>query len=314
MATKQPGDHTYTECYVAFLDLMGVRKLAAKAAEDSALCGSIVLALKETKNTSSFVHGTRNIETGGMKEWSLQVQAFSDCVVLFIPTETEMLPWLLASVRRLHDRLLRLNVPLRGGITVGEMHWDTAWDKGNVSEAKESAPVAFGPGLVAAYDLEDDAAVYPRILISSALYDHVYEQAKLKNKVFPLANSGKLLDFFRQDADGLYHLDVLHADVNRKDVIRQTKTIDEQGRHVLHNEFDKTTYAEWLEIVRQFVEDGCAAVEGEKLKAKYMWLANYYNEKAKDQQGGKLIHWFENLIPKGTIKGTFKQKSAGDGN
>ena len=107
---------------------------------------------------------------------------------------------------------------------------------------------------------------------------------------------------------------MLHADVNRKDVIRQTETIDEQGRHVLHNEFDKTTYAEWLEIVRQFIEDGCAAVKGEKLEAKYMWLANYYNDKAKDQQGGKLIHWFENLIPEGAIKGTFKQKSPGDGN
>ncbi|KKK87485.1 hypothetical protein LCGC14_2752790, partial [marine sediment metagenome] len=177
-------DRPLTECYVAYLDLMGVRKLAEKAAEDSALCESIISALKETKNTSSFVHETRDIETGETSKSSLQVQAFSDCVVLFIPTETKMLPWLLASVRRLHDRLLRLTVPVRGGITVGAMHWDTAWDKENGSEAKESAPVAFGPGLVAAYDLEDDTAVYPRILISSALYDHVDERTKLKNKVF----------------------------------------------------------------------------------------------------------------------------------
>ena len=184
-----------TECYVAFLDLLGVRKLADKAAKNSTLCEGIVSALKETKNTSSFIHGTRNIETGELKEWSLQVQAFSDCVVLFIPTETEMLPWLLASVRRLHDRLLRLNVPVRGGITVGAMHWDMAWDKETGGNTTDSAPVAFGPGLVAAYDLEDDAAIYPRILISSGLYDHVDEQTKLKNKVFPLADSGKLLDY-----------------------------------------------------------------------------------------------------------------------
>lgn len=301
-------DRPLTECYVAYLDLMGVRKLAEKAAEDSALCESIISALKETKNTSSFVHETRDIETGETSKSSLQVQAFSDCVVLFIPTETKMLPWLLASVRRLHDRLLRLTVPVRGGITVGAMHWDTAWDKENGSEAKESAPVAFGPGLVAAYDLEDDTAVYPRILISSALYDHVDERTKLKNKVFPLATSGKLLDLFRQDADGLYHLDVLHANVNRRDVIRQTKTIDDQGRPAIRNEFDETTYTEWLEVVRQFIEDGRASVSGEKLEAKYMWLANYYNEKAKDQ-GGRLISRFRKLIPKGAVTLTIKEKS-----
>jgi len=299
-----------TECYVAFLDLMGVRQLTKKAA----VCESIISALKETKNVSSFNHGTRNLETGEQKEWSLQVQAFSDSVVLFIPVETKMLSWLLASVRRLHDRLLRLNVPLRGGITVGAMHWDMAWNEENESKETYSAPVAFGPGLVAAYDLEDDTAVYPRILISSALYDHVDEQTKLKNKVFSMADSGNLLDFFRQDTDGLYHLDVLHADVNRKDVISQEKFTDGEGKPGIRNIFDETTYAEWLKIVRDFIVKGRDAVSGEKLVAKYMWLANYYNEKAKDQQGSKLIHWFENLVSEGAIKGTFKQQSPGNGN
>lgn len=306
MEVKRP----MTECYVAFLDLMGVRTLATKAAGDSAVCGSIVSALKETKNTSSFVRETRDIASGSTRKWSLQVQAFSDCVVMFIPTESKMLPWLLASIRRLHDRLLRLNVPVRGGITIGEMYWDTAWDQEVASEAENSTPVAFGPGLVAAYDLENDTSVYPRILISTALYDYVDQHHKT-GSIFPLGN-GRLLNFFRQDADGLYHFDVLHAEMNRKDVIKQTKSTDGEGRHVMLNEFDETPYPDYLEIVRQFVESGRAAVSGEKLEAKYekleakyMWLGTYCNEKAKGANG-KLIHWFEDLVPEGAIKMTVK--------
>lgn len=304
-------DRPLTECYVAFLDLMGVRKLTEKAAKDSALCKNIVSALKETKDTSSFSHESQNRKTGETRKWSLQVQAFSDCVVLFIPTETKMLPWILASVRRLHDRLLRLNVPVRGGITVGEMHWDAVWNKEFDGESEKSTPVAFGPGLVSAHNLENVTAVYPRILISFTLYDHVEKHLRIAN-TFPLG-SGKLLDFFRQDADGLYHFDVLHANVNRRDVIRQDKFTNEEGKHVVQNISDETSYADWLEIVRKFIEDGHDNACGEKLKAKYMWLANYYNEKAKDQ-GGRLIRWFENLVPRGATTLTIKQKKPCDGN
>lgn len=302
-------ERSMVECYVAFLDLMGVRKLAAKAVQDPVLCENIVSALKEAKSMSSFVHGTRDIETGDTNKWSLQVQAFSDCVVLFIPTETKMLSWLLASVRRLHDRLVRLNVPVRGGITLGDMHWDAAWDKENEGETEKTAPVAFGPGLISAYDLEDGTAVYPRILISEALYAHLDERKKKpKDKAFPLAMSGQLTEFIRQDFDGLRHLDVLHKGIKRQDVIGPERFTDEDGKHLVQNTRDKTTYAEWLEIVRKFIETGRAAVSGEKIEAKYMWLANYYNEKAKPE-GGKLIRWFENLVPDGAIKLTEIQKS-----
>lgn len=225
-----------------------------------------------------------------------------------------MLPWLLASIRRLHDRLIRLNVPIRGGVTIGGMHWDNDWSKESFADSSSSekdasspsAPVAFGDGLIAAYELENATAVYPRILISKSLYAHI-EQPKLNNKVFPLATSGRLTKFIRQDFDGLWHLDVLHEKINRRDVIRQERFPDEEGKHVVQNVFDETTYTEWLKVVRQFIWDGRADVSGEKLEAKYMWLANYYNEKAKDQ-GGELIRWFENLVPKGAVQLTIKEK------
>ena len=112
--------------------------------------------------------------------------------------------------------------------------------------------------------------------------------------IFPLG-SGRLLDFFRQDSDGLYHIDVLHAELNRKDVIKQTKSIDGEGRHVVHNEFDETPYPEYLEIVRQFIECGRKSVNSEELEAKYMWLGNYYNEKVK-KSGAELRPFLEDAF------------------
>jgi hypothetical protein len=297
-----------TDCYVAFLDLMGVRSLASKAAGNAALCNSIVSALEETKRTSTFVHETVDTKTQVEKRWSLQVQAFSDCVVLFIPTSTEMLAWLLASIRRLHDRLLRLSVPLRGGVTIGKMHWDDRWDKDSKDaqddEAK-STPIAFGPGLVAAYDLENSTAVYPRILVSSVLYDHVEDHLQTKSP-FPLGK-GKLLDYFRQDFDGLYHLDVLHNAIDRRDVVEVIRDV-ERGQEGLRYVRDETPYPEWLKEVRRFIVNGNEAVSGERLKAKYQWVGKYYNEKAKKTEGAQLIRWFEDVVPDGAIKLTVRER------
>ncbi len=297
----------YTECYVAFLDLLGVRNLVKRAGEDHALYEALVAALAETKNTSTFWGEERNVQTNETKAWRLQVQAFSDCVVLFIPTESNMLPWLLTSVRRLWDRLIRLGVCLRGAVTIGGMHWDTRWNIAEQRNPKDNptadteavTPIALGPGLVESYKLEDDCAVYPRILISNALLDHV-EKMESRRKLFPLGTlpATELSDFFRQDFDGLWHLDVLHPAVSRRDVLRQTDETDEQGKRVRRNHFDETTREEWLQQVRAFIDKNLAECKDEKLLAKYQWLARYYNNTPGISNQFRI---FKDVLPPGTI-------------
>lgn len=282
-----------TDCYVAFLDLMGVTNLVKVAAQDPVLCARVVSALKATRNTSTFRAERRDLETGEERYWSLQVQAVSDCVVLFIPVESGMLSWLLSSVRRLHDQLLRLNVPVRGGITIGPMHWESEWSERRDTDGGASpTPVAFGPGLVAAYHLENGTAVYPRILIASSLHEHVHAN-RHSLKSFPLG-PGKLPDYLRQDFDGLYHFDVLHPEIDHKDVIGTERGI-ENGAAFIRHERDKTSYTDWLQIVRQFIVDGQKNASGEKLEAKYMWLARYFNEKSRQTPGVPPIRWFEDV-------------------
>ena len=315
-------ENTFIECYVAFLDILGVRALVKRSQSEPELYENIVAALAEAKNLSVFRRDHRNVATGELASWSLQVQAFSDCVVLFIPTESQMLSWMLASIRRLHDRMIRLGVCLRGAITLGGMHWTSEWSRegdteavgrGHVPDTAVLAPIAFGPGLVAAYELENGCAVYPRILVANDLYDHIEKLVAGKARAFPLATNGKLLDFLRQDFDGLWHLDLLHRDILRRDVIRQIQDTDEQGRAVVRNEFDETTYEERLTEFGRLVAHNLNQCPNEPILAKYLWCARYYNEKARAAEL-KAIPLFRDELPEGAIPLTIassRQKAIG---
>lgn len=299
---------TFTECYVAFIDILGMKSLVANSGKDPELYQRLLAALLEAKTVSPFWREHRDISTGDVQRWSLQVQAFSDCLVLFIPTKSQMLSWLLASVRRFHDRMVGLEVCLRGAIVIGGMHWEAHWSIVGDGAPRDSAendiavetPVAFGPGLVAAYELESGCAVYPRILVSNNLYDHIVKLGPNKGRASPLAGTGNLSDFVRQDFDGLWHLDLLHQDIDRKDVLRQVKETDEQGRTVVRNEFDETTYKDRLSAVGSFVVKQLHADAKEAILAKYQWLARYYNEKAKEV-GLRSIPIFKDALPKNAI-------------
>jgi len=287
-------DSNYEECYIAFLDLMGMQQLVKDCETDKTRYEKVIDALQETSNTSTVEISHRNISTNETKNWKLQVQAFSDCVVLFIPTESQALSWIMTSIRRLHDKLIRLEIPVRGSITIGGMHWDETWGDTN-KEVVMRTPVAFGPGLVDAYLLESGAAVYPRILISNKLFEHIRDT---KLKPFPFA-SLPLKDFCRQDMDGLFHLDVLHENIMRKDVVEQVSEKNEQGQVIVKSVFDETTYEEWLNQVRSFIWEQLQHVMGEKIRSKYLWLARYHNATVLRSKKGERIPIFKDEVPEG---------------
>ncbi|WP_428305452.1 hypothetical protein [Lacipirellula sp.] len=307
-------DHTsdFTACYVAFVDIMGMKSLVKACETKPEVLQNLISALNEAKNLSPFYGEAKDFASGEELSWQLQVHAFSDSICLFIPVQSRLLSWLLASVRRLHDRLLRQKVLVRGAITISGMYWDKSWVKPPNALTQADPPniapqIALGPGLIETYLLEDETAVYPRILMSNRLRSHLevlYESNAAR--AFPLAN-GTLLDYFRQDADGLYHLDVLHPGLIRKDAISSAEEVNEEGHRILRYAFDEISFSEYLELVRHVIELGHAEAKDEKLASKYLWLANYYNEKAK-AANCQLIRWFENTCPADAIKLTVGPK------
>lgn len=293
---------TMTECYVAFLDLMGVKKLAERAAKDPALCRQVVVALQEMKKTPLFETRAAKGDGDGVDRCQLQAQAFSDNVVLFVPTEGRTLAWLFWSIRRLNDSMIPLQLCLRGAVTIDMMHWDPGWstDAAGACQPVDVAPVAFGPGLVAAHDLESTTAIYPRILISSKLSIHIKEHYERTVDAFPLGHR-RFVDFLRQDCDGICHFDVLARGIDRRERVEGWYWYEEAGegkRRLKTNSdaWDDAEYSKWLNEVRMFIVNGRRAVEGtsDRIVAKYEWLARYFNDKVIQTVGVEQIPPFEN--------------------
>ncbi len=139
--------------------------------------------------------------------------------------------------------------------------------------------------------------------MANELYDRL--ASGVAGRAFPLAHAGKLIDFIRQDFDGLWHLDLLHKDIDRRDVDRQVREQDDQGRAVVRNEFDETTYEDRLKEFGVFVAKNLDLRPKEPILAKYQWCARYFNEKAR-AAAMNTIPIFKDEMPNGAIPLIFR--------
>lgn len=305
-ATKQETVE-YTQCYVAFIDILGFSALVKRSETDPSVIRVLVRALNEAAS----VGGSEHLR--GDKQWRLQVRSFSDCVVMFIPTESNALPWLLSSIRYLHDRMLELNCCIRGGVTVGSMYWSdkgeapdvgskhvpgstsgtelpvgerTVWERGT----SEDADIVLGPAHNEAYKLESELAVYPRVIVSDKLVEHISTASKKKPEnaaqrvhtavdAFPLCEEGgrHVSEFLRQDFDKVYHFDLLHRDIVRRDTKRIVQKHIEEGKVLTFYIWDDKPLQTFYADMRKFIEDQLASAPDDKCRDKYLWLANYFN-------------------------------------
>lgn len=120
---------------------------------------------------------------------------------------------------------------LRGAIVIGHV--------------AHSPHNAFGPGFVRAYDLEQGAAIYPRVVIEPS--------ARAELLALPGSISPFVRRFFRRDFDGFYHLDFLGSPWQP---LERRPTMDH---------------------ARPFIEQRIVDPDP-RIAAKYRWLAFYYNE------------------------------------
>lgn len=262
----------FKECYVAFLDIMGFRNLVTRCEHDHELYGQLVAALLETKTHEQVFSQAQDTSSPHCGYWVSQAQAFSDCVLLFVPRESDLLSLLVTSICHFHDRLLQLSVAIRGAVTIGGMHWEDSW--GFDAPTGAHTPIAFGPGLIEAYELESTAAKYPRILISNSLHDHIVNEC---DKAYPLGH-GQLKRYCRQDDDGQYHLDLLHKSIYRKSENESAASHDDQKNESANRMDVRTPYEVFLNTVHGFILRQLDDTREEKVLSKYRWLARYYND------------------------------------
>ena len=291
MTQSQSDNIKYTECYVAFIDILGFSGIVEKSVTDSTLLAKLTRAMNFLAEPGSGTKVSRRQNAAGHWEenrWLIQTRAFSDSVAIFMPTETGSISQMLFVVRYLHDRMLELELCMRGAVTSGVMYLNDAWS--NPAEREEQQndltngmyerglnqdfPVTLGPGLIDAYKLEDECAIYPRLLISPSLYEYVEREGVKCPPIGPYNPSDRpLTDFFRTDADGLHFLDVLHPDVMRSDTERIVRSTIADGRFSIELQRDGNTQSTLLEHVDKVIEKGMKL--SDNIREKYEWLKSY---------------------------------------
>jgi len=133
---------------------------------------------------------------------------------------------------------------LRGGICVGDISMDPD---------PRSDEIVFGPAMVRAYELERDAAVYPRIVIDRELIKE--------------ADASRWVPIVEQGDDGFYFLNYLYGSVEF--LAQHCSTGPEGSRRSLLNH-------------RQTIRKTIQRLQHEnkmddRILQKYLWLIKYHN-------------------------------------
>lgn len=143
----------YTDCYVAFMDLLGFKALLSdkeKSCEDIASVFDEISKRYDLRENKIPIIDSRNIH----------FKVMSDSICIYIDSSIKKsLTVLCLLCTHFIVRLLRLDPPIiiRGGISKGNIYSD--------------GDILFGQGLSSAYMLENNAAKYPRIIIPENIID-----------------------------------------------------------------------------------------------------------------------------------------------
>lgn len=132
---------------------------------------------------------------------------------------------------------------LRGSVTIGML--------------ERTYGVLFGPGIIAAYELEREQAQFPRIVVSNDLIGALKNEPLLTSH--PYEEEMKYINkFIKRDDDGVVFVDYVGA-------------MQDEGA-------DPGDWLDFLRTHQKFVEQNIAKFEGQKrVLSKYLWLKKYHN-------------------------------------
>lgn len=240
---------------IAFLDILGMRQHLSNPASEHTFVGNISVIIREILKPEiavsvqlPHVKESRVVEvafSGWREEIDCRITSISDSLVVSMPLLTEMARreksqiWAiyqcLSIVFWLQRALLQVGVLTRGAVCIGKLY--------------HANPIVVGSGLAAAYELERDVAIYPRVVLGESVI------AALMNEPIP---DGFLLrqrigNLFAKDRDGMYFIDYLGCDVM---------------------EIERDWKARFLGI-QEFVEHELAKSRNIRVKQKLLWLQEY---------------------------------------
>lgn len=234
-----------------YVDILGWTAAVKNSGNDPRQTEELGLALNILRQQSAMVeHMQTNIGDSGWPG-DPQFTHFSDCILASARANLQGRDWLLSTLWFITSTLLQRGFLLRGGFTIGELYHRDG--------------IVFGPALLRAYDLERQANT-PRILLEPALHT-VWDQGDrfVQKDGTEIGRSRT----WRKAADGSVFYDFLQPFPVIPGHIHSKRVLESIFSPV------RETIAERLHA---FASD-------EKIKQKYLWLAEYFNEVTREHPG-----------------------------
>ena len=143
---------SYTDCYVAFLDMLAFKKEILNKEHDEVL--RIFQRIQNFTERIQKVKTEKEIHKGCSQ---IKIRIMSDSVVFAIPSEVRysLSALIFAAGTTQVELMIKEKVFFRGGIARGKFFIDK--------------DTMYGPGLTRAYEMEEKYAVYPRIILNGKL-------------------------------------------------------------------------------------------------------------------------------------------------
>lgn len=220
---------TFEDRSIAFVDILGFTSIIDRLANDPCLHHRLHQALLRIKSEE------RLDKMPNSESSDLQVSVFSDSVVISV--KASAIPILIYVCGYLQADLLRLGIATRGGIVVGK-----TYHKGGL---------LYGVGMIAAYQIEKSAAVYPRIVLDP--------------EIIAAGIANRMSRTLRQDSDGLWYIDAF-----------MFCQIPPSSEELAAEGYDPRD--EYFEDVSSHIADNLAKAKELSPIAKWNWLAKKLKE------------------------------------
>ena len=212
----------YSDCYIAFLDLMGFKGIIGK---------------KECEEIASFFDKIQEryiveVQSTGkvlMDYRRLKMKIMSDSICFYVEASVRnALAGLVAICTHFQFRMLRFHEPIltRGAIVNGKIY--------------AQKDMTFGPGLVQAYLMEEKTAKYPRVIFTKSL---IKESKSLDNDGIDYIDK-----FTFSDEDAFISLDYLYWFYGTRHENQDWKDFAAYVQKQLETETDATIREKYLYV------------------------------------------------------------------
>jgi hypothetical protein len=218
-----------TNSFIAYFDILGYKSIVERGIYNKKLAqimDSVITKFRQYNGLANLVSN---------EEQKLYMRVFSDNFIIYTTNDWESL---IDIVALMQGQLSFEGVFVRGAMCYGELFANNEF--------------VFGKGLISAVELEDNVAIYPRIIIDDSFVDAVRSQGK---------NYTNLSNYMLLDpCDEMKYINYMHQYADAC---------------LTHSNAD---YELFLESHKYFITENIKAhANSKKVLGKYLWSKRYHN-------------------------------------